>query len=135
MKRGALAAVGFMFGLLAAGAAHARDECRIPTRYDSGAPAPVHPVKFVFTGVDHQPVQLWVDDTLVFEGELSTEDWSTEFSGRADCLMAGRYRIRVKVEDAEGALYLGVSDETTIYLSGRPVITFNVWGPGAPGLD
>jgi hypothetical protein len=50
--------------------------------------------------------------------------------------MAGRYWINVKIGEAEGNLHFDVSERTTIYLNAyRGVLTFNIWGPDAPGLD
>jgi hypothetical protein len=117
----------------------AHDGCVLTTNYvrpTDAPPAPTHVVSFVFTGVDDQPVLLSVDEMPVFEGRLTTADWSNEYSGATRCLMAGRYRINVKIGEAEGNLFFAVSEQTTIYLNGRNgVLTFNVWGPDAPGLD
>lgn len=79
---------------------------------------------------------LSVDEAPVYQAELATEDWSTEFSGATGCLMAGRYRFNVKIGDTEGELHFSVSEQTTIYISARDgVMRFNIWGPNAPGLD
>lgn len=122
-----------------AGAAFAQDGCAPKTRYGGATetpPPPAHVVSFVFTGVEDERVVLTVDETPVFEARLTTEDWSTEFSGATQCLMAGRHRINVKIGDAEGDLYFDISEETTVYLAARRgVLSFNVWGPDAPGLD
>jgi len=135
-----IVAVAVVAALLAfASAAFAQDECVPRTRYTGATetpPPPTHVVSFVFTGVDDERVVLTIDETPVFEARLTTEDWSTEFSGATQCLMAGRYRIHVKIGDAEGNLYFDISEATTVYLAARRgVLSFNVWGPDAPGLD
>lgn len=139
MLRVQVAATAANAFLALANAAIAQDRCVLETRYvgpTDGVPTPTHVVSFIFTGVDDQPVVLRVDEKPVFEARLTTADWSTEFSGATQCLMAGRYRINVKIGEAEGNLYFDVSEQTTIYLNGRDgVLTFNVWGPNAPGLD
>mgnify|MGYP003580017931 FL=1 len=99
-------------------------------------PSPRHRVAFVFTGGDHEPASIHVEGMPVFAAELTMEDSSTEFSGATECLLAGRYEIRVKIGQAEGVVYLDVSQQTTIYLSARNgMMEFNIWGPDAPGLD
>ena len=126
-------ALGLAAALLAA-PAYAED-CRIPSKL-TGASEPSHRVGFVFTGVDHERVVLSVDEAPVYQADLTTENWSTEFSGALECLMAGRYRLNVKIGDTEGELHFGVSEQTTIYISARNgVMTFSVWGPDALGLD
>ena len=121
---------------LFSGNAHAEEQCRLLSRYSDSPPTPTHVVSFVFTGVEGELVVLAVDELPVFEARLTTQDWSTEFSGATRCLMSGRYWINVKIGETEGNLRLDVSEETTIYLSGRRgVLSFNVWGPDAPGLD
>jgi len=122
-----------------ASVAFAQDECRITTKYvwqDDIPPQPVHQVEFVFSGVDNELVVLTVDERPVFEARLTTENWTNEFSGEFGCLMSGRYWVNVKIGEAEGNLWFDVSQETTIYLSKRRgVMSFNIWGPDAPGLD
>ena len=122
-----------------ANVAFAQDGCALTTRYvrpTETPPTPTHVVSFVFTGVEDEQVVLTVDELPVFDARLTTEDWSTEFSGATRCLMSGRYWINVKIGEAEGNLWFDVSEETTIYLDGRRgVLSFNVWGPDAPGLD
>ena len=50
--------------------------------------------------------------------------------------MAGRYGLTVKIGEAEGELHFEVSERTTIYLNAyRGALSFNIWGPDAPGLD
>ncbi len=119
--------------------AFARDGCELTTRYvgpGEPPPAPTHLVSFIFTGVDDEPVVLSIDQRPILEARLTTEDWSTEFSGAAQCLMAGRYWLNVKIGGVEGNLHFEVSEKTTIYLSARDgVLTFDIWGPDAPGLD
>ena len=124
-----------MAATLFAQPASADDRCRSQSSW-SDAPAPAHQVRFVFTGVADELVVLSVDETPIFESRLTTEDWSTEFSGATQCVMAGRYRVNVKIGAAEGNLHFEVSEETTIYFSARDgVLTFNVWGPNASGHD
>jgi len=131
----AIALVLFVFP----NSASAQDSCALTTRYVRNGdtpPAPVHHVEFVFTGVRDEQVVLTVDELRVFEARLTTEDWSTEFSGATQCLMSGRYWINAKIGKAEGNLWFDISEETTIYLDQRGgVLSFNVWGPDAPGLD
>ena len=139
MLRFQVAAAAALAALTFGNAAFAQERCALETRYVrpiEPTPAPMHLVSFVFTGVDDQPVVLTVDETPVFEAQLTTTDWSTEFSGATQCLMSGRYWVNVKIGEAEGNLHFDVSEQTTIYLSARnDVLTFNVWGPNAPGLD
>jgi hypothetical protein len=134
----ALAAITVAF-LTFASVAVAQEGCKLETQYvweGDAPPGPVYPVSFVFTGVEDKPVVLSVDEMPIYEARLATEDWSTEFSGSTQCLMAGRYWINVRIGEVEGNLYFGVSEETTIYLSARDgVLTFDIWGPDAPGLD
>ncbi|CAN7232764.1 hypothetical protein [Brevundimonas sp. LjRoot202] len=123
--------------LLAPGTSHAEDQCRLLSRYDpANPPPPTHLVSFIFTGVEDELVVLNVDEAPLFEAQLTTKDWSTEFSGATQCLMAGRYWVNLKIGGAEGNLHFEVFENTTLYLSARDgVLTFNIWGPDAPGLD
>lgn len=123
--------------VLLVGNAHAEDRCELRSHYDvlNGTGAP-HLVSFVFTGVEKDEVALAVDDVTLLQRELETRDWSTEFSGETRCLLVGRYGLDVRIGPARGKLYLDITDRMTIYLSQKDgVVTFNVWGPDAPGLD
>lgn len=123
--------------VLLVGNAHAEDQCRLLSRYDpDNPPTPAHVVSFVFTGVEHEEVALGVDGLNIFKAELETQDWSTEYSGGVACLLAGRYGFEVSIGAARGALYFDISERTTVYVSREDgVVTFNIWGPNAPGLD
>ena len=123
--------------VLLAGNARAEEQCRLSSRYNSDtSPTPVHTVSFVFTGVEHEEVTVEVDETNIFKADLETLDWSAEYSGAVSCVLAGRYRFEARIGTVRGVVYLGVSERTTIYVSKHDgVVTFNIWGPNAPGLD
>lgn len=132
------AAVGFVTALaLFAGYAQAEERCEVRSRYVAGnLQAPSRLVSFVFTGVDHERVELKVDETSLFEAELKTEDASTEYSGDVRCVLSGRYAFDAKIGDARGVVIFDVMQDATIYISAKDgVLTFNIWGPDAPGLD
>ena len=133
----AIAAACVTATILFAGNARAEDECRLLSRYDSdNPPTPAHTVSFVFTGVEHEEVAMEVDETTIFKATLETLDWSTEYSGAVSCVLAGRYRFDARIGAVRGVVYIGVSERTTIYVSKHDgIVTFNIWGPNAPGLD
>lgn len=128
---------GFVALVLLAGPAQADPECRIQSTYSNqNRPEPIHQVEFVIAGVVNERVILSVDETPILDAVLAAEDWSTGFSGSKRCLMSGRYWLNVKIGDAEGNLWFGVSEETTIFLDViAGAMSFNVWGPDAPGLE
>jgi hypothetical protein len=130
-------AIAAMATLVAAGGAQAEDGCVLQSRYSPGkASEPTHRVSFVFTGVEHEVATVAVDDLPIFERQLETPDWSTEYSGDGHCLLAGRYTLQARIGEARGIVTLEITDQMTIYLSKVDgAVAFNIWGPNAPGLD